>query len=132
MATNPMAEERQVSGTAVVLTVRLVARREELQRELEALVGPVRAQPGCRHCSLMHDAEGSGVVTLVEEWETRADLDRHFRSEECRRLLALVELGDAPPELHIDSVAVREGMEAIAAARGQAATDDFSGINDPR
>jgi quinol monooxygenase YgiN len=122
---------RDESGATVVFTVRMSAGRA-LWRELESLVGPVRAQPGCRHCTLMHDAEAPDVVTLTGEWETRADLDRHFRSEECRRLLALVELGDAPPELYIDSVAVREGLEAIAAARGQAVRDDFSGSNHQR
>jgi quinol monooxygenase YgiN len=132
MAMNSMTEGQNDPGTAVVLTVRLVASREGLRRELEALVGPVRAQPGCRHCAVMHDAEESGVVTLVQEWETRADLDRHFRSDECRRLLALVELGDAPPEFYIDSVAVREGMEAIAAARGQPMNDTVSSNNHPR
>jgi quinol monooxygenase YgiN len=132
MAMNSMTEGQNDPGTAVVLTVRLVASREGLRRELEALVGPVRAQPGCRHCAVMHDAEESGVVTLVQEWETRADLDRHFRSDECRRLLALVELGDAPPEFYIDSVAVREGMEAIAAARGQPMNDAVSSNNHPR
>lgn len=127
-----MTEERRVAGAAVVLTVRLVASSDELQRELEALVGPVRAQPGCRHCAVMRDADEPGAVTLVEEWETRADLDRHFRSEECRRLLALVELGDGPPEVQIDSVAVREGLEAIAAARGYAVNDDSSNTHQPR
>jgi quinol monooxygenase YgiN len=126
---NPMSEARHFPGAAVVLTVRLVSRQPEVRRELEGLVGPVRAQPGCRRCAVMHDAEAPGAVTLVQEWETRADLDRHLRSEECRRLLALVELGDAPPELRIDSVAVREGLEAIAAARRRATTDDFSGSN---
>jgi quinol monooxygenase YgiN len=121
--------DRDRSDAAVLLMVRLVANREAVQRELEALVAPVRAQPGCRHCSLMRDAEVPGVVTLLEEWATRPDLDRHLRSEECRRLLALVELGDAPPELHIDSVSVREGMEAIAAARGRAVTDQPAGNN---
>ena len=129
---NPMIEAQYVPGAAVVLTVRLVARQPEVRRELEGLVGPVRAQPGCRHCTVMHEAEKPGVVTLVEEWETRADLDRHLRSEECRRLLALVEFGDAPPELYIDSVAVREGMEAIAAARGRALDNDFSNTDQPR
>jgi quinol monooxygenase YgiN len=132
MAMNTMIEAQRTPGAAVVLTVRLVASREEVQRELEALVGPVRAQPGCRHCALMHDAAAPGVVTLTEEWETREDLDRHFRSEECRRLLALVELGDGPPELYIDSVAVREGLEAIAAARGYAVNDDFSNTHQTR
>jgi quinol monooxygenase YgiN len=132
MAMNAMIDAQRTSGAAVVLTVRLVASSEELQRELEALVGPVRAQPGCRHCAVMHDAEAPGVVTLTEEWETREDLDRHFRSEECRRLLALVELGDGPPELHIDSVSVREGLEAIAAARGRALDSESSNTHQPR
>jgi quinol monooxygenase YgiN len=129
---NSMAEGRDMPGAGVVVTLRLRVTSEDLQRELEALVGPVRAKPGCRRCVVMHDAAEGGVVTLVEEWETRADLDRHFRSEECRRLLALVELADAPPELHIDSVAAREGMEAIAAARGRTVSDDLTDDINPR
>jgi quinol monooxygenase YgiN len=126
MTLQPTIRSQRIPGTPVVLTIRLIARRPEIQRELEGLVEPVRAQPGCRHCAVMHDAKEPGEVTLVQEWATRADLDRHLRSEECRRLLALVEFGDAPPEVHIDSVAVREGLEAIAAARGYVSDNDSS------
>lgn len=122
---------RDEPGATVIFTVRMTANKA-IQRELESLVGPVRAQPGCRHCAVLRETAEPGVVTLIEEWATRSELDRHFRSEECRRLLALVEFADAPPEFHIDSVAVREGMEAIAAARGRPVDDDFSSYDHPR
>jgi quinol monooxygenase YgiN len=103
---------------AVMFSVRLIA-GPAVQRELTALVGPTRAQPGCLQCELLHDAKDPSAVVLVSEWATRADLDRRLRSDDCRRLLAAAELAGAPPEFRIDTVASREGIEAIAAARGQ-------------
>jgi quinol monooxygenase YgiN len=104
--------------STAVLSVRLVARDDELRRQLEALIGPIAEQPGCRHCALLYEAGARDAVTLLEEWDSRNDLDRHLRSEECRRLLALLERADRVPEVHIDSIATREGLEAIARARG--------------
>jgi quinol monooxygenase YgiN len=110
-----------MNPSVAVLSVRLVAHDAELRRELEALTGPIAAQPGCRRCALLYEASEHDVVTLLEEWESRADLDRHLRSEDCRRLLALIERADRAPEVRIDCIAVREGMEAIARARGHRA-----------
>lgn len=102
---------------AVVLTVRLAAGQDEVRRELAALLGPVAAQPGCQRCALTRDAGGSNAVMLVEEWATRDDLERHFRSEEFWRLLVVADLSAEPPEFSIDTVSRREGLEAIARSR---------------
>ena len=108
---------------AVMFSVRMVA-GADVHRELAALVGPTRAQPGCLRCTLLRDEENPAALELVEEWASRADLDRHFRSEDCRRLLAAAELAAEAPSFRIDTVAAREGIEAIAAARGQ--SSDFT------
>jgi quinol monooxygenase YgiN len=102
--------------TALLFTVHLTA-RDELRRELTALLGPVRAQPGCQRCMVTQDAVTSERIMVIQEWATRGDLERHFRSEECRQLLALAELSAAPPEFSIDTVVRREGLEAIARSR---------------
>lgn len=115
------ASERQhdpVRAPAVTFSVRLVA-GADVRRELAALVGPTRAQPGCLRCELLHDVANPSAVELVEEWGARADLDRHLRSDDCRRLLAVAELAAEAPSFRIDTIAAREGIEAIAAARGQ-------------
>jgi len=101
---------------AVTFSVRLVA-GPEVHRELAALVGPTRAQPGCLRCTLLCDAENPAEMELVGEWASRADLDRHLRSEDCRRLLAAIDRAHAPPEFHIYTLARCDGIEAIAAAR---------------
>ena len=89
-----------------------------MRRELAALVGPTRAQPGCLRCTLLRNAENPAAFELIEEWATRGDLDRHLRSEDCRRLLAAIDRAHAPPELRIHTLASCDGIEAVAAARG--------------
>ncbi|HTP98459.1 MAG TPA: antibiotic biosynthesis monooxygenase family protein [Casimicrobiaceae bacterium] len=101
----------------VTFSLRIVAGAEVL-RELAALVGPTRAQPGCLRCALLRGAENAAALEFVEEWASREDLDRHLRSEDCRRLLATAERAHSPPEFHIRTLAVCEGIEAIAAVRG--------------
>lgn len=101
----------------VVFAVRLIA-GPDVRRALTALVAPTRTQPGCLRCELLLDAANPAAIELVEEWQSRADLDRHLRSDDCRRLLAAADLAAAPPSFRIDTVAGREGIEAIAAARG--------------
>lgn len=102
---------------AVTFSVRIIA-DPDVRRELAALVGPTQVQPGCLRCTLLRDAEDPLAFELVEEWATRADLDRHLRSEDCRRLLAAIDRAHAPPELRIHTLAACDGIEAIAAARG--------------
>jgi quinol monooxygenase YgiN len=102
---------------AVTFSVRGVA-GPEVHRELAALVGPTRAQPGCMRCALLLDAENPAVFELVEEWASRAELDVHFRSEDCRRLLAAIDRSHVPPVFRIHTLATCDGIQAVAAARG--------------
>ena len=101
---------------AAVLTVRLAV-REEVRRDLAALLGQVGTQPGCQRTALALDACRSDLVMLVEEWATRDDLERHLRSDEFWRLLVLCELSSQQPEFSIDTVSAREGLDAIARSR---------------
>jgi hypothetical protein len=57
---------------------------------------------------------------VVEEWATRADLERHLRSDAFWQLLLLTESSTEPPEFSIDTVTTREGLDAIARARAAA------------
>jgi quinol monooxygenase YgiN len=107
----------RVQVPAVTFSVRGVA-SPDVHRELAALVGPTRAQPGCLRCTLLRDTENPAAFELIEEWASRAELDVHLRSEDCRRLLAAVDRTHAPPEFRIHTVAACDGIEAIAAARG--------------
>ena len=105
----------------LISTLRIVTlpqARAEVIRMLVAPLGPTRVQPGCLRCDLYRDVEDQGAITLVEEWESQADLDLRLRSEDYRCVLAAIELSREQPVFHFDTVTRRAGLEIVASARG--------------
>jgi quinol monooxygenase YgiN len=104
----------------VISTLRILTApraRAEVVRTLVAQLGLTRVQPGCLKCDLYQDVEDSEVITLVEEWDSQAELSLHLRSEDYRAVLAAIELSREQPEIHFDTVIRRAGLEMIVAAR---------------
>lgn len=96
----------------VISTLRILTAprsRAEVVRTLAAQLGPTRVQPGCRKCDLYQDVENPEAITLVEEWESQADLDPRLRSEDYRAVLGAIELSQEPPVIHFDTVTRRTG-----------------------
>ena len=91
--------------------------RAEVVRTLTAQLGPTRVQPGCHRCDLYQDIENRDTITLVEEWESQAELDQRLRSEDYRSVLAVIELAQEQPVIHFDTVTRRGGLEIVASAR---------------
>jgi quinol monooxygenase YgiN len=105
----------------VISTLRIITApksRAEVIRMLSAQLGPMRVQPGCLRCDLYRDVEDPGAITLVEEWESQAELDIRLRSEDYRSVLAAIELAQEQPVIHFDTVIRRGGLEIVASARG--------------
>ena len=63
------------------------------------------------------DIEGKTVFNLMEEWETREDLNRHIRSERFSVLLGTKSLLAKPLEIKIHTVSRSEGAEVVKALR---------------
>ncbi len=106
----------------ILLTLRLVVpttKRGEVLHALRATLRWTEGEPGCLSCRLYRDAEDENAFSLVQEWASQADLDRHLRSPQYRKVLAVMETASQPPELKINAVANTRGMEVIAAARGE-------------
>ena len=104
----------------ITLTLRLKVpdkRCQDFVSSAKLILGPTSIQPGCMSCRLYQDLDEPDAVFLVEEWESREKLDRHFNSEQCRIILSLMEAADQFPEIKINTVSKMEGLEAIAAAR---------------
>jgi len=105
----------------VISTLRIVMvaqSRAEVVRALAAQLGPTRVRPGCLRCDLYRDIEDHEAITLVEEWESQADLDLRLQSEDYRSVLGAIELAREPPMMHFDTVLRRAGLEIVEAARG--------------
>jgi quinol monooxygenase YgiN len=62
---------------------------------------------------LYQDIEDPNALTLVEEWESRTDLDKHIRSSEYKKVLAAMDLSDQPPEIKFNDILKTDGMELI-------------------
>ncbi len=105
----------------VIFTLRIVTApqsRTEVVRTLAAQLGPTRVQSGCLRCELYQDVEDREAITLVEEWESQADLEVRLRSEDYRAVLAAIELSREQPVIHFDTVTRRAGLEIVVSARG--------------
>ena len=105
----------------VISTLRILTApksRAEVVRTLTAQLGPTRVQPGCHRCDLYQDIENRETVTLVEEWESQAQLDLRLRSDDYRSVLAAIEMAQEQPAIHFDTVTRRAGLEIVASARG--------------
>ncbi len=105
----------------VIFTLRIITAppsRTEVVRTLAAQLGPTRVQSGCLRCELYQDVEDREAITLVEEWESQADLEVRLRSEDYRAVLAAIELSREQPLIHFDTVTRRAGLEIVASARG--------------
>jgi quinol monooxygenase YgiN len=86
---------------------------DEALSVLRALLGPVRAEPGCSATRLLRDVDADGALTWVEEWRSAADFERHFRAPTFRSILAVMDLAVARPEVEIDEVASRRGFDFV-------------------
>ncbi len=92
-------------------------RRRDFMDSAQLIVEPTRIQPGCISCRLYQDSDEPDVVLLVEEWESRKELDRHINSDQYRIILSLMEASDQFPEIKLNTISKTEGLEAIEAVR---------------
>jgi quinol monooxygenase YgiN len=85
----------------VVAKLQARAGKEEALRKLiEQGAEPTRKEKGCLRYSLMQDRRNPMVLTLLEEWETEADLDTHLALPHLQRVFAqFPELLAAPPDI---------------------------------
>ena len=92
--------------------------RAGITRLLRSLIEPIQSETGCISCRLYREPKNPDVLTWVEEWRTRDDLDRHLRSQRFTRILAALDMADAEPEVRFDTVVETVGMQLVEAARG--------------
>jgi quinol monooxygenase YgiN len=62
-------------------------RIDEILSLCRELVETTRRERGCISYGVYRDAEHPELLTMIEEWESREDLDAHLRSEHFTRLV---------------------------------------------
>ncbi len=76
---------------------------------------------GCLACRAYQDIEEPDVLALMQEWASSDALERYLRTEDFRRLVAVMELASERPEIWFDTIETREGLERLSAGLGTAA-----------
>ena len=97
----------------------LPEKQKEVLQTLLSMIEPAGREKGCLSYDVFCDMEDNHVFSLIEEWETREDLDRHIRSERFGVLLGTKSLLTKPSEMKIHTVSLSEGVEAVNALRGK-------------
>jgi len=89
----------------------------EVTQTLLSMIEPTGKEMGCLSYAVSCNIEDKNVFNLLEEWQSREDLDNHLRSERFRALLGTRSLLGQPLDFQIHTVSLSEGMEAIQTAR---------------
>lgn len=102
----------------MIVTLRLplaAERKKDAIDILQSVIGPTEVMAGCLWCAMYASCDDENELLLVEEWESRDDLERHLRSDEFRHVLAVMDLAAKPPQLTFHSVAQTNGMAWLEA-----------------
>jgi quinol monooxygenase YgiN len=86
----------------ILFTIRMKVLSEkhlELCQTIASLIGSIRAEKGCRRSSFFQSMEDENELCLLEEWDTRENLDSHLRSESFRVLRGAMNLLQEPYEM---------------------------------
>ncbi|HJZ04526.1 MAG TPA: putative quinol monooxygenase [Patescibacteria group bacterium] len=100
----------------IITTLRIKVRpekRDEFLKTVRGILEPTRVEPGCIRYQFYQDIENENAFILVEEWETKEDLDRNIHRENYKRLMVLMDLLSEPPEIKINTVSHRAGIEYL-------------------
>ena len=89
----------------------------EMMQTLLSMIEPTAKKAGCLSFSVFCDIEDKNCFSLLEEWESRENLDNHMRSHRFSALLGTKALLCEPLKIQIHTVSRSEGMEAIKAVR---------------
>ena len=97
----------------------LPEKQMEVMQTLLSLIETTGKEKGCIRYDAFCDISVKTALSLIEEWKTREDLDRHMRSQIFSVLLGTRSLLAKPLEMKIHTVSHSEGVEVTNALRGK-------------
>lgn len=98
---------------ALELVLKTKKRRDEVVRIASSILQPTRVQAGCTRCEFYQGVKDKDHLFFAEEWSTEADLKKHIRSPEFRKILAMMDLSDNPPEVRFHTAGGIRGIDFV-------------------
>jgi quinol monooxygenase YgiN len=96
----------------------LPQKRKEVLQTLLSMIEAIRQEKGCRSHNIFQCLEDENVFCLIEEWETREDLEHHMRSSRFGVLLGTKILSNENLDIQVHTVLHTEGKGIVNAIRG--------------
>ncbi len=97
----------------------LPEKQKEVMQTLLSMIDKAGHEKGCVSYEGFCDLEDNYLFSLVEEWVSREDLNRHIRSEGFSVLLGVRSLLAQPVGIYIHTVSRSEGEEVVRNLRGK-------------
>ena len=88
----------------ILVTIRmkvLAEKRKELSQTIALLIGSIKTEKGCRRCEFYQSMEDENGLCILEEWDTRKNLNSHLNSEHFRVLRGAKSLLQEPYEKEV-------------------------------
>lgn len=97
----------------------LSEKRKEVLQTLLSTIEAIRQEKGCRRYQIFQDIENENVFSLVQEWETREDMEHHMKSDRFSVLLGTKILLNEQQDIQIHTVLHTEGNGIVNAVKGK-------------
>jgi quinol monooxygenase YgiN len=98
----------------VIMRMKVLAeKRKELSQTIASLIGLLRTERGCQRCDFCQSMEDENELCLLEEWDTRENLNSHLKSERFRVLRGAMNLLQEPYEMMFHTVFHPAGMKEM-------------------
>lgn len=94
-------------------------KQKELKQALSCMISDIRKESLCLQANVCVDVEDENRMLVLSLWESRESLDAYLQSEKFGALLGSRILLRSPLLAFIDTVSMREGVEAVMAMRSR-------------
>jgi quinol monooxygenase YgiN len=93
--------------------------RREILQTFQSLTDSIQHQKGCLDYHFYLEMGNGNAVCLIEEWETREDLDNHLLSRDFAVLYGATSLLRDSSAIEFKLLSPTAGIEAVEAVRGR-------------
>jgi len=93
------------------------ADRKDVANIFDTIAGSTSVKPGCKRVKLYSDIDNDDELLLIEEWHSRAELERHIVSDDFRKIMAMMDMAIEPPEISFNTVSSIMGFEFVEKTR---------------
>ena len=91
----------------------LSEKRMELSQTITSLIGPIRAEKGCKRYDFCQSMENENELCLLTEWDTQENLMGHLKSGRFRVLRGAMNLLKEPYEMVFHTTFDPQAMKEI-------------------